>query len=402
MRITILGRTNVGKSKLFNALSKRNMAIVFDQEDTTKDYISITIGGKILTDTVGIKTINDLKESDIVQMSDVLLYVVSDQIQNVDVEAVRFLQKQKKQNLYVVINKIDKKEKIEDYEKLGAKKVFFVSAENAIGLDEINEELEISRENIEKKITIALLGRCNVGKSTLMNCLVGYNRVKTSAKAGTTRDSIRESVETNHYLVEFMDTAGYRTESDLLEHITAKRRKNSLKYCNGSIVLLNGEEGLTRLDKTILKEAIEETGFVIIVINKMELIKDNNNFFFNFCPKWLPVVEISAINKDLNNLLKVIDLSISSYQSKLSTSELNKWLHDSNNKLCLRNENKRIVKPKYITQVETKPPTFALGKHTLDRDSIKQINKKLTEHFNIIATKIQWKMIPSKNPYDVK
>jgi small GTP-binding protein len=94
MRITILGRTNVGKSKLFNALSKRNMAIVFDQEDTTKDYISITIGGKILTDTVGIKTINDLKESDIVQMSDVLLYVVSDQIQNVDVEAVRFLQKQ--------------------------------------------------------------------------------------------------------------------------------------------------------------------------------------------------------------------------------------------------------------------------------------------------------------------
>lgn len=380
MKIVIIGQTNVGKSKLFNMLTQKNLSIVFDGNDTTVDYVSLTIDDKIVMDTAGIKSIDDVKPGDL------YLYVVNARKDILEKDKTLISQvRRTKQPIWLIVNSIDGIKNLDEtkFSTLGCNRIYYVSAEHNINIDQLREDLGI-KSKIQFNPTIAILGRCNSGKSTLMNALLKTNRMIVSSKIGTTRDTVRETINIKDQSFDFMDTAGYRNNANILEHITAKRRENCLTHCVGSILVINGEEGFTNLDKIIFTEAYSSTNFVVIAVNKKDSMYGPLKFF-NQIPAWIPVVYISALNSQLFHLKSLINKSYECSKLKITTNKLNRWLQKSN--INFRSVDNKPINVKYITQFKSEPITIGTDKD-INEQSAKQMKKKIAEAFEIIGAKI--------------
>lgn len=393
--VAIVGRPNVGKSTLFNRLSENKKVIVIDQPGATRDrnYADSFWNGKTFTiiDTGGFEPIS--KERMLVQMreqtnlaieeADIIIFLMDGKegLTPSDIEIAELLRKTKKTVFYAV-NKIDspKQEELSfDFYRLGVDRLYPVSSQHGLGvgdlLDSIAENLpEVADEKEdEDRIRIAVIGKPNVGKSSLINKILGYERTISNPTPGTTRDSIDTYFEFDGKKYLLIDTAGIRRKSKIsltLEKYSVIEAIKAIGRCDVALILVDAQEGITDQDTKIAGLVFEKGIACIIVLNKWDLIEKDNSTIGNYVKsvkdslKYLdfaPILSVSALSGQ--RTIKIFDLIgkvYEQYTKRIPTSQLNTKLQEFTERIPPSRYRGRPNKIIYATQVSVKPPTFVL------------------------------------------
>ncbi len=399
MLVALVGRPNVGKSTMFNMLVRSRKALVEDSPGLTRDrnYAEVTIRDKsfVVVDTGGFEPTSDdvmlsqmrVQTTVAIEEADLIVFLGDGKsgISPTDHEIVRALQRTEKKVFYVV-NKIDS-EKSEDvavdYYWAGVDHIFPVSAMTGYGmgdfLDALLEEIPVQESSLDFAnswedllIKVAVVGRPNVGKSTLINLFLGKERLVANPEPGTTRDSIDTIVRREGHEYLFIDTAGIRRRSrivDRVEKFGTIKAFESINRADIVIVMMDAREVVTEQDARIAGYAFERGRAVILALNKWDLIQKDNRTVDSYVAKvrdslkyldYAPVVTISAaIGTRAPRLFKLIDELNANFRKRISTSAVNKFLIDvmSQNPPGMHHKTKRI-KIFYGTQFRTAPPRF--------------------------------------------
>ncbi|AWZ48733.1 ribosome biogenesis GTPase Der [Hathewaya limosa] len=392
--VAIVGRPNVGKSTLFNKLAGKRIAIVEDTPGVTRDRIyaeSEWLNHKFtMIDTGGIEP----KSEDIIfsqmrrqaemaiETADVIMFLVDGKqgLTDSDNEVAQMLRKSKKP-IVLVVNKVDRVE-LEDsmYEfyNLGLGEPIPISANQALGLGDMLDEvvshfeaIEALEEEEEDIVKIAVIGKPNVGKSSLINRILGQDRNIVSNIPGTTRDAVDSYVETEEGKFVLIDTAGIRRKSKVKEEIerySVIRSLASVERADVCILVIDAEEGLTDQDEKIIGFAHEQNKAILVVVNKWDLVEKDNKTLdiytkqlkqgLNFM-NYAEYLFISAkTGQRVNRVLQKVKECYESYSFRVQTGLLN----DVINRALMMKEPPvicgRRLKIFYVTQVGVKPPTF--------------------------------------------
>lgn len=394
--IAIIGRPNVGKSTLFNRLSEYKKAIVIDEPGATRDrnYAETSWGPHNFTliDTGGFEPVS--QEKILVQMreqtrlaieeADVIIFLLDgkDGLTPADREITDLLRRTGKPVFYAV-NKIDgpKHENFAmEFYGLGIDQIYTISAQHGLGIAELMDEVvkvlpeeEPLPEETEELIRIAVIGRPNTGKSSLVNKILGYERTIVNPMPGTTRDAIDTPFEMNGKRFILIDTAGIRRKSRIgmkLEKYSILEALRTLERSDVALVMIDAEEGITEQDAKIAGLALEKGVLCILVVNKWDLIVKDNSTVGNYVRKikdelkfldFAPIVFISALTgKRVQNIFDIIDSAYAQYTKRVQTSELNKRLGEfveENPPPRTRHKPNTIS---YAAQISVKPPTFVI------------------------------------------
>ena len=419
--VAIVGRPNVGKSTFFNYIVGKRISIVEDTPGVTRDrvYAEANWRGKSFTliDTGGIEfdeedsiTSQMRTQAEIaMSMADVIVFV-TDLKQGVtaqDLEIAQMLRKAKKP-IVLVCNKADNFGKdipeIYEFYNLGIGEPFRVSSVNAIGIGDVLDEiynLLPSDENSsdEDLITkVAVIGKPNVGKSSLINKILGENRLIVSNIAGTTRDAIDSNFENEHGKYIFIDTAGIRRHSKINERIekfSVARTLLAIERADVCVLMIDALEGVTEQDTKIAGEAHEAGKGVIIAVNKWDEYEKQNGTLEKYTREvyeklpyltYAPILFISAkTGQRVDKLFDMINNVASQNALRVSTSVLNQVLNESIAVVQPPTDKGRRLKLYYMTQASTKPPTFVvfvndkkLFHFSYERYLINQIRKEFT------------------------
>jgi len=388
--IVIVGRPNVGKSSIFNAILGQRKAITGDEPGITRDriygeavyrrrrFVLIDTGG-IIPDDVATIPAEILKQARVaLDAADQIVLVVDGRTEmtSADRDLARILRKLGKP-VTVAVNKIDdpKRETLTtEFYSLGFPRVMAVSAEHRKGLMELLDELTKDFPATEteedeqpgtrpRPVRISIIGRPNVGKSTLLNALIGGERAIVSPIAGTTRDSVDESIVVDGREYVFIDTAGIRRKgktNEMAEKLSVVMARKNIRMSHVALLVLDATEGAVASDATIGGYAHEEGRALIICVNKWDLleakkqkeyeqdIRDQFKFL-----DYAPIVFISAKEKrGVRGLFKKIAAAYQSFDKRISTSELNRFAATLD-----FGYQRRIY---YLTQPSVRPPTFVL------------------------------------------
>ena len=394
--IAIVGRPNVGKSTFFNYLVGKRISIVEDTPGVTRDriYADANWRGMDFTviDTGGIEPESEdlivsqmRNQADIaISMADVIVFVtdIKRGITNADNEIALMLRKSKKP-IVLVCNKADNFGKTSDdiYEfyNLGLGDPHPVSSINALGigdvLDAIYEELpkNDNEEDDSTVIKVALIGKPNVGKSSLVNKILGENRVIVSNIAGTTRDAIDSEFENSYGKYVFIDTAGIRRKSKVtenLERYSVMRTSLAIERSDVCIFMIDANEGVTEQDAKIAGEAHEAGKGIIIAVNKWDEYEKDNNTVEKYKKEiynklsylsYAPIIFISAkTGQRVEKLYELINTVASQNAMRVSTSVLNQVLNEAIAIVQPPTDKGKRLKIFYMTQASTKPPTFVV------------------------------------------
>lgn len=393
-KLAIIGRPNVGKSALFNRLCKKRISIVDEAEGITRDrlYAKADFFGQSfeVIDTGGIDPGSNLDYNEAIRRqaeiameeADVLVLVVDAKIglTHLDEEVAHILHRKNKP-VTLAINKIDhisQMDQMHDFHKLGISKMVGISAAHGVHIAELLEAAfqdiiweEEEKEGDDGVIKVAVVGRTNVGKSTLVNHLLDEERCLVSPIAGTTRDSVDIDIKVEKMSYRLIDTAGIRrkkSEKEALEKFAAIRTERAIERSDVCLLMLDAEEGLTSQEKRIAKEIEEEGKGCILLFNKWDLVKGirmehclsvirREIPFLAHCP----ALFISA--KTGRNLEKIYEQINKVHQGRchrISTGELNRFLENAMQKChppMLKGKRLRIY---YIAQVSAQPPHFVL------------------------------------------
>lgn len=397
--VALVGRPNVGKSTLFNVLTRSRKALVDNVPGLTRDrnYGEAEIWGKELTviDTGGFEpTTDDTMLSQMrfqtmvaVDEADIIVFIGDSKIGLApsDHEIVRVLQKADKTVFYVV-NKVDSEKQenaASDFYGLGVEKIYEISAMTGYGMDEFlldllrlipeTEEKDTDAEQLSQDLVkVAVVGRPNVGKSTLINLLLGAERLVANPQPGTTRDSIDTIVKRDGKNYLFIDTAGVRRRSkitDKVEKFSVIKAFRSIDRADVTIVMLDALEFVTDQDARIAGYAFEKYRCVILAFNKWDLTQKDSSAINKYIEnarlalKFLdhsPIITISALKGTRAvKLFNLIDEIYGSYSKRVSTGELNRFLEVTVNQNPPGTHRKtKRIKLFYITQAQAKPPTF--------------------------------------------
>ena len=433
--IAIIGRPNVGKSTLFNKLTKSRQAIVSDFSGLTKDrnygYISFGNEKSLLIDTGGIAQDDTILKEDISEQAWIaaeesnLIIFLLDGSQNLNKEDLDILSRLRKLNktFITVLNKIDKKSDAlikEDLNKKGISDLFEISAEHNKNLVDlrsyIKNSLPSSNTQVPEGKKIAVLGRPNAGKSTFINKFIKEDRLIVSEIAGTTIDAISIPFSVNNDDFIFIDTAGIRKgyrNAHKIEYFSYVRAMHSVETCDVVIFICDANEGLVDQDLKIMNMVSELGKPLVVAFNKMDLLskrqkndlyetkKIQSNFVDNFFK-----VEISGIKrKGFKKLFKVTNNVIDNAQKKYTTSSLNKLLEKFTSQSAPPSVNGRQLKLKHIHFGGINPTTLVI--HSNQDKKIPQNYKKYLENSFRSALKlqsIQLKLIfrKSENPFENK
>ncbi len=397
-RIAIVGRPNVGKSTLFNTLSRTRKSVVEKSPGVTRDrqYAVAEIAGKPVTliDTGGLlpgdedlfaRAIFDQAKTALDE-ADLILFVTDGQsgLNPVDEELAAFLRETGKP-VILVVNKIDG-EKLEsvipEFYRLGFDKVVGISAKNKRNLEELHEaiapylpeETEAEEPKEDEVVRVAILGRPNVGKSSLVNRLLGEERMIVSDVPGTTRDSVDTLLELpdgRRYLL--IDTAGIRRRpriKDRVEKFSVGKSLEALKNCDVALVVLTAEEGITDQDQKILSQVEKNHKGCLILINKWDLLdgkREEGNILLEkvkygarFIP-WAPILTVSAkTGRRIKEILPLVDEIYRQYSTRVPTWIVNKALEEITRDHSIYSKTGKRVKFYYGTQVDVRPPTFVI------------------------------------------
>lgn len=364
-KLAIIGRVNVGKSTLFNRLIQRKIAIFEDKPGVTRDRLEGTCSwggidfrvvdtGGIIADPVGEIEIAVQKQVRIAsEEADIILFLMDGKagLHPEDKEIAQSLRKVSKK-IFVVVNKVDTricKENFSEFYELGYPEIYSVSAEHGENLGDLLDEIvdyikqaDFTAELVEEKseYRIALVGRRNVGKSTLINCMSGTERVIATSIPGTTRDPVDIQIRLENKIFTFIDTAGYFKKSKIKEDTdfySYRRACDSIERSDFVIFLVDSNEKATREDKQMAAFIEEKRKPVIIALNKIDLlnIKDpaarGKKFIENEIPflSYAPVAAVSALNgTNISHLYKEIDLLVKRFKVFLPHREIYSFLRE--------------------------------------------------------------------------
>lgn len=394
--VAIIGKPNVGKSTFFNYVVGKRISIVEDTPGVTRDrvYADANWRGRnfTLVDTGGIEPESDdiilsqmRRQADMaIEIADVILFVtdIKQGVTATDQDIALMLKKSKKP-IILVCNKSDTFGKTPDelYEfyNLGVGEPFAVSSVNAKGigdvLDAIYDSLPPQTEDEDESdvIKVAIIGKPNVGKSSLVNKILGENRVIVSDIAGTTRDAIDSEFQNEYGKYIFIDTAGIRRKSkvnDNLEKYSVMRSLLAVERADVCMLMLDAKEGVTAQDAKIAGEAHEAGKGVIIVVNKWDEVEKDNQTMENYKKdvynklsylSYAPIMFISAkTGQRVNKLYEMINMVASQNALRVSTSVLNDVLSEAVTIVQPPTDKGKRLKIFYMTQATTKPPTFVV------------------------------------------
>ena len=395
--VAVVGRPNVGKSTLFNALAGEKIAIVKDTPGITRDriYADITWLNHSFTliDTGGIEP--DSKDIILSQMreqaqiaidtADVILFLVDVKqgLVDADMKVADMLRKSHKPVL-LIVNKVDDFNKfmVDTYEfyNLGIGDPIPVSAANRLGigdmLDQVTQHFDLDameEEEDDERPRIAIIGKPNVGKSSLINKLIGENRVIVSDIAGTTRDAIDTPVKYNGKEYVFIDTAGLRRKKKVkedLEHYMIIRTVSAVERADVVVLVIDADEGVTEQEAKIAGIAHERGKGFIIAVNKWDLIEKNDKTIYRFQEKvrstlsFMPYAEILFISaktgQRIGKLYETIDAVVENSTLRVATGVLNEIMTEAVAMQQPPSDKGKRLRLYYITQVSVKPPTFVI------------------------------------------
>lgn len=432
--VAIIGKPNVGKSTLFNKIISKRKSIVFDEPGVTRDRLyeeAYWSGHKFkLIDTGGI-TIeeNDFKKLIKVQAqiaideSNVIIFILNgkEELTTEDYYISDLLRKSGKK-IIVAINKLDGETYIEpSIYKLGYENIFPISAihGNGIGnlLDEVLNNLNVNenQNNQENIFKLTLLGKPNVGKSTILNLLTNENRSIVSDIAGTTRDSVSSIITINNEKFEIIDTAGIKRKSKLLdsiEHYSLIRANNSLEEADLCLLILDATEDVTLFQQNIIGLAYEQKKPLIIVVNKWDLIDKNSQTMDKYKKDllkklkfvdWAPIVFISALNNQRINKLKDLIFEVKTNITRMiNTNQLNQLIITAQIIKPASSINGHRLSIKFIKQVQAKIPTFLLfvnNKKLAHFTYLRYIENQIRQNYNFSGTPIEL-ILKNKNGDD--
>ncbi|QZX49273.1 ribosome biogenesis GTPase Der [Mycoplasma sp. E35C] len=396
LKVAIVGKPNVGKSTLFNRLIKNRIAIVDDVPGITRDRIFgdvewLTKRFQII-DTGGLTTDSDEFQKAIEQQvqfaideADVILFVCSykEGINSDDHYAAKLLKKHKNKKILFVLNKIENQNKndlnLSNYFSLGFGKPMIISAEHAIGIGDLLDEIIKLKEQFETKkddefaATFCIIGKPNVGKSSLLNQLLKKERVLVSDVAGTTRDAIDATFKYNKELYKVIDTAGIRRKGKIatrIEKFSVQRTQQAISRSQFILLMLDGSQDLSEQDEVIGGLCMEANLPTIIVVNKWDIVKKDEKTM-NLYKKqirnkfkylvWSPIIFISAKeNLRIDTIFETIKLIKQQLNIKISTSLLNDVISKAQmmNQAPIFNGNRLSIT--YTTQAKGQIPTFVL------------------------------------------
>lgn len=427
--VALVGRPNVGKSTLFNKLVGKKVSIIEDTPGITRDriYGNVKYGDYNfhLIDTGGI----DLSEMDFnddikvqaelaIDEADVVLFVVDGKegLTSNDYTVKEMLKKCSKK-VIVVVNKVDSKLATDNqysFYELGFENYMFVSAEQNIGIDDLLKEItsdfqEYEEEYDENTIKFSLIGRPNVGKSSLANAILNEDRIIVSNVAGTTRDAI--DTPFTYYGEKFVviDTAGMRKKGKVYEAVERYSLLRSLKAIDRSdvcVIVINAEEGIIEHDKHIAGYALEAGKPVIIVVNKWDTVEDKDNKMKEFKQNirnnfqfmdYAPIVFLSALTKKrIHTLIPEIKKAFENSKKEIKTSLLNDVIMDAYTLNLPPSYKGKRLKIYFASQVSTCPPTFNIqvnSKGLVHFSYERYLENKIRESFDFEGTpiKIQFK-----------
>ncbi len=452
LTVAIVGRPNVGKSTLFNKLAGRKLALVHDTAGVTRDRreANATLGGfsfKVI-DTAGFE--EDRPESMAGRMTaqtltaiteaDVCIFIfdaragvtVGDQI---IAQALRRSGK----DVILVANKCESRSGeagIAESYSLGFGPAIAMSAEHSLGFGELQEALEafdvetktesedkdesageIAEEYEARPIHLAIVGRPNVGKSSLFNLLLGEERTLTGPEAGITRDAIAApwSAEGQDFLLH--DTAGLRRKAraagHALEEMSVQSTLDAIRFADCVIVVLDATQAFEKQDLTIADLVAREGRAVVFVANKFDLIddrpgmiKDMRERLDNSLPQLAgaPLVAISAqTGEGIERILPAVLAANGAWNNRIGTSALNRFLETSLSRHAPPAVSGRRIRLRYMTQIKTRPPTFALFGNqlkALPEDYLRYLTNGLRSTFELKGTPIRFLLRTSKNPFD--
>lgn len=437
--VAIVGRPNVGKSTFFNYIVGKRISIVEDTPGVTRDriYADANWRGRnfTLVDTGGIEPESDdvilsqMREQAnlAIAMADVIIFVtdIKQGVTAADNDIALMLRKSKKP-IVLVCNKADNYGKVPDelYEfyNLGLGEPHRVSSVNAIGigdvLDAIYDELppKSEDEDDEDVIKVAIIGKPNVGKSSLVNKILGENRVIVSDIAGTTRDAIDSEFQNEFGKYVFIDTAGIRKKnkvSEKLEKYSVMRSLLAVERADVCLLMIDANEGVTEQDTKIAGEAHEAGKGIIIVVNKWDEYEKDNETVEKYKKQvydklsylsYAPILFISAkTGQRVNKLFELINSVASQNAMRVSTSVLNQVLNESIAIVQPPTDKGRRLRIFYMTQASTKPPTFVvfvndkdLFHFSYERYLVNQIRKE----FDLTGTPVRM-IVREKNEKDL-
>lgn len=391
--IAIVGRPNVGKSTLFNRLIERREAIVDDESGVTRDriYGHSVWNGKTFSvvDTGGyVENPNNVFENEIkqqvviaVEEADIIIFVLDTTTGITDLDQyVANLLRASKKPIFVVANKVDNNQLIaESYEfyNLGLGDVYCISAVSGSGtgelLDAIVEDIDENLiETLDDLPRITIVGRPNVGKSSLTNVLISENRNIVTDIAGTTRDSI--NIRYNKFGYDFMlvDTAGVRKKSKVtedLEFYSVMRAIRAIERADVCLLMIDASIGFEAQDQNILNLIRKNKKGLVILVNKWDLIEKETNTLKDYQQTIrekiapfndIPILFISTLNKQ--RIMDVVQVAMQVYENmkqKITTSKLNEFLQEAIEDFPPPTQKGKTIKIKYVTQLPTPTPVFA-------------------------------------------
>lgn len=428
--VAIVGRPNVGKSTLFNRIVGRRVSIVNDEPGVTRDRIFCHANWLdnhfVLVDTGGLDfdnqdviSVNIVKQAKLaIEMADVIVFVVDGKagLTSSDRDVVEVLRKSKK-DVVLAVNKIDNYDEMLafEYYELGLGKPFLISSLHGKGVGDLLDEVVTFFKNKaavgedEQVVKIAIVGKPNAGKSSLINRLVGEERVIVSSIAGTTRDSVNIPFKYNGKKYELIDTAGMRRKSKIEDKTTERysiiRSLDSVRNADIVMLVIDVTAEISDQDLKIASFINEENKPSVIVLNKWDLVEKDTNTMHKFEEKlskefafmsYFKSVYLSALTgKRTEQLMPTINMVLENAQRKVNAGDLNDVLQDAyllNSPTYKKGKQLRIF---YATQSGVNPPTFVLfvnDIHLMENNYLRYLENNIRKTFNFEGVPIRINM----------
>lgn len=427
--VAVVGRPNVGKSTLFNALAGSMISIVKDTPGITRDriYADVTWLNHSFTliDTGGIEPdsrdiiLSQMREQAqiAIDTADVILFMVDVKQGLVDADAkVADMLRRSHKPVLLVVNKVDSFQKmmadVYEFYNLGIGEPHAISAANQMGIGDLLDEVialfpeNDGEEEEDERPKIAIVGKPNVGKSSIINKLIGENRLIVSDIAGTTRDAVDTPVKYNGKEYVFIDTAGLRRKNKIkeeLERYMIVRTVSAVERADVVVLVIDAVEGVTEQDAKIAGIAHERGKGVVIAVNKWDAVEKDDKTIYRFTEKvrntlsYMPYAELLFISaktgQRLNKLYETIDMVIENHSLRVATGVLNEIMTEAVALQQPPSDKGKRLRLYYITQVSVKPPTFVIfvnDKELMHFSYQRYIENKIRESFGFKGTPLHF------------
>ena len=426
--VAVVGRPNVGKSTFFNRIVGKRIAIVEDTPGVTRDriyseaewngiYFDFIDTGGIEPDSKDV-ILSQMREQAqmAMDMADVILFLVDGKegLTSADEEVANMLRRTGKK-VILLVNKIDSPNKVPDnfydFYQLGIGDPIPISAANMTNLGDVLDEIvsafpEESPSEDEDAVKVAIIGKPNVGKSSLVNALLDENRVIVSDIAGTTRDSIDTPFEHEGERYILIDTAGIRRKSKVnedIERFSVIRAVASIERCDVCLLMIDAAEGLTEQDKKIAGVAHEAGKGIIVAVNKWDLVEKETNTMRDFTKKlqsellfmsYAPIIYISALKKQrLPQIMETVQKVQERRSFRVPTGQLNSLVSDAMQMNPPPSDKGKRLKIYYAAQIGTKPPLFSFSinnRELMHFSYARYLENRIRDAFDFEGTSIKF------------